>query len=111
MNATLSVRMNATEGSLLRLIGLVGRRGFSIRRVEATHTHNGRWLEADLAVTGERSIDTLQRHVSNLHDVETVTVLTRDRSAVDRRIDRESFSAGRVSMTSPVEGSRLLRRY
>ena len=73
--ASVHVRMKYVEGALNRLLGLAARRGFGIAGVEARRSHCGKRYEVALELTGDRSIDNLERQFAKLYDVESVRVL------------------------------------
>ena len=70
MTATLEIRMKRTEGSLVRLLGLVGRRGFETEGVSARSLE--KHIDVTLTVCGARSVEILERQILKLEDVERV---------------------------------------
>lgn len=74
----LSVRASRVEGVLVRLLGVVVRRGFEPVAVTAALAAGGDALDVRLTVESERSADQLARHLGNLHDVTRVEVRRRD---------------------------------
>ena len=68
MEYTLHVQLSNAEGAVIRALGLVERRGFTIKRCTVGEPDNaGR--ELNLTVTSERSGDLLKRQLERLHDV------------------------------------------
>jgi acetolactate synthase regulatory subunit len=73
--SSVHIRMKYVEGALNRLLGMATRRGFGIAGVEARRSHCGRRYEIALELTGDRSIENLERQFAKLYDVESVRVL------------------------------------
>ncbi|MGM0577709.1 MAG: ACT domain-containing protein [Myxococcota bacterium] len=73
MTTTYNVRLKRAEGALVRMLGLVGRRGFEPVDLNAAATACGRWIDVHLTVQGERPSDLLARQIERLFDVEQVT--------------------------------------
>lgn len=67
---TLQVRLRRAEGALVRLLGLVGRRGFEAERVTARPSEDGARLDVTLQIRGTRPVEILARQLARLHDVE-----------------------------------------
>lgn len=67
---TMQVRLRRVEGALVRLLGLVGRRGYEAERVTARPTDDGAHLDVTLQIRGTRPADLLARQLARLHDVE-----------------------------------------
>jgi acetolactate synthase regulatory subunit len=80
MNSKLYVRMTFVEGALIRLLGLAGRRGFGIAAVHARGQEGGLY-EIMLELIGTRSIETLQRQIQKLYDVDVVEVIPNAQAA------------------------------
>jgi acetolactate synthase regulatory subunit len=72
---SLHIRLKSVEGALVRLLGLVMRRGFRVVGMEARQSHCGGRFEVALDVSGHRSPVTLERQIAKLYDVENVQVL------------------------------------
>lgn len=70
MTATLQIQLKRAEGSLLRLLGLVGRRGFETEEISARSLE--KHMDVVLTVRGTRPVDVLTRQILNLEDVERV---------------------------------------
>ena len=79
MTARLAVQFAANEGALLRILGLIERRGYRIRElglVEApSHSSLSILVEAR---DSSRRPDVLARQVGGLHDVRSVDLFTPD---------------------------------
>lgn len=74
MTHTLTIRIADREGALVRLIGLIERRGYEICAMAKSAPAAG-MAEINVDVTargGERRIDVLMRQVSRLFDVISV---------------------------------------
>ena len=79
MKHTLHIQHRAVEGAIIRVLGLVERRGFRIERVQVGEAA-GDGVEAcqamRLTVAGERPVALVQRQVERLHDVMRVDIET-----------------------------------
>lgn len=79
MTARLVIEFAANEGALLRIIGLIERRGYRVRelelREEQPHSSLSILLEARDA---SRRPDILARQIGNLFDVHSVDLFTPD---------------------------------
>jgi acetolactate synthase regulatory subunit len=69
---SLRLRLRRDEGALLRLIGVVRRRGYEVLDLEAHTTQGGASMEVLLTLESERSAEVLERHVAKLVEVEVV---------------------------------------
>jgi acetolactate synthase regulatory subunit len=67
----LTVRLRRTEGALLRLLGLVQRRGFAIADVATERVDAGLW-QVRLALESARDAQPLKRQIEKLYDVVAV---------------------------------------
>jgi acetolactate synthase II small subunit len=71
MNYTLHVRLSGCEGSVIRALGLIERRGYRlIKCVVSEPDEDGQDMQ--VSVTSGRSGDLLKRQLERLHDVLTV---------------------------------------
>ena len=72
MNAILNIRIKKAEGSLVRLLGLVQRRGYDVRDVKATLTQDEKAFDVVLEVLpltpAKRPLDVLVRMVNKLYE-------------------------------------------
>jgi acetolactate synthase II small subunit len=69
---TLHLTLRRAEGALVRVLGLVGRRGYEI--VHLVVRPEGEALSVSLTVEGGRPADVLARHIGKLFDVTRVEV-------------------------------------
>ena len=69
------VRMSTVSGALLRLIGAVERRGFSIVGVHAMVEERGMTRVRLRVDPGSRSVSTLLRQLDKLFDVQAVDLV------------------------------------
>lgn len=83
MNHTLRMNIHKVEGAMIRLLGLVERRGFSVTAMNAHSDDAAQQVEITMQVcsTG-RSVDTLTRQIAKLYDVRSVACLTAGESQV-----------------------------
>jgi acetolactate synthase II small subunit len=77
MNHTLRMNIYKVEGALIRLLGLIERRGFSVTSMNA-HTDDGaQQVEVTVHLhSAGRSVETLTRQIQKLYDVRSVSCLT-----------------------------------
>lgn len=71
MSVQFEIRLTPTEGALLRTLGLIQRRGFSVDEMALRNEHGGQLLSLSLESDG-RCPNVLARQIARLHDVETV---------------------------------------
>lgn len=74
MTHTLRIELDEREGALMRLIGLVERRGFTIDMLEKSEPRDG---QSSISMTlaardGARRMDVLVRQIARLFDVRAV---------------------------------------
>jgi acetolactate synthase II small subunit len=77
MNHTMRMNIQKVEGALIRLLGLIERRGFAVTAMNA-HSDDAR-QEVEITVqlhSSGRSVDTLARQIEKLYDVRSVACLT-----------------------------------
>ena len=68
MNHTLHIRLSSVEGAVIRALGLIERRGFSLNNCTVTESDgNGRDMKVNVSST--RPGDLLKRQLERLHDV------------------------------------------
>ncbi len=72
MHSALSLIVHREEAVLLRVLGLVVRRGFEPLHLEAHASPEGRVFTIRMTVEGERSIDGLVRQLVKLNEVKRV---------------------------------------
>lgn len=75
MSNTLHIEIFETEGALVRLLGLIERRGFTISSMAMSAPSNGSArVTVDVAARGGvRQIDVLTRQIERLFDVHAVS--------------------------------------
>lgn len=99
----LFVKMQFVEGALIRLLGLAGRRGFDIARVEARRTDGGKVYEVMMELAGPRCVLTLQRQIAKLYDVQTVEIVPALYDTPPLRIAPD-VALPRPSLATPIVG-------
>ena len=68
MSDTLRIRLSGIEGSVLRALGLIERRGYRLLKCHVAEADdNGQMME--VSVTSSRPGDLLKRQLERLHDV------------------------------------------
>lgn len=68
MNHTLHIQLSSCEGAVIRALGLIERRGFSLDKCSVGQVDgNSRVMEVN--VTSSRPGDLLKRQLERLHDV------------------------------------------
>ncbi len=68
MNHTLHIQLSSCEGAVIRALGLIERRGFSLNSCSVSEADgNGRVMK--VSVTSTRPGDLLKRQLERLHDV------------------------------------------
>lgn len=70
--AWLSVHLGCQPGSIQRLLGTVRRRGFEVQSMMLTRNRRPDQYCVEMRLHGERSFETLARHIANLFEVATV---------------------------------------
>ncbi len=71
MTAHIEVHLKPAEGALLRTLGLIQRRGFSVTEMRLESVEFGQRLHCSVVGDG-RCVDLLTRQIGRLHDVERV---------------------------------------
>ena len=71
MNHTLHIQLSSCEGAVIRALGLMERRGFSIRKCLVGEP-DGAVRDLEVTVSSTRSGDLLKRQLERLHDVQSV---------------------------------------
>lgn len=72
MKSQLMISVNRAEGALLRVMGLIGRRGHEIEQIVAQPADDGSTWSLSLQTRGDRPIDVLVRQLAKLVDVNAV---------------------------------------
>lgn len=83
MNHTLRMNIQKVEGAMIRLLGLIERRGFSVTAMNARSDDAEQHVEVTMHVRAAgRSVDTLTRQIEKLYDVRSVVCLSAGEPAV-----------------------------
>ena len=76
MNHTLRMNVHKVEGALVRLLGLIERRGFAVTSMNAHPDESAQHVEVTVSVhSAGRSVETLARQIQKLYDVRSVACL------------------------------------
>jgi acetolactate synthase small subunit len=71
MKHTLNIQLQATQGTVMRALGLIERRGFRLESCTVGDAgSDGRSMT--VSVTSERPVELLKRQLERLHDVQRV---------------------------------------
>jgi len=83
MQYRLDLVLTPAEGALLRVLGMVERRGFSPRNITGSReaADAGRW-HVQMEVSGERPPETLCRQLEKVYDCESVRIVALDQAGV-----------------------------
>lgn len=74
MNHTLHIQLSSVEGAVIRTLGLIERRGFSLNTCAVSESDgNGRNMKVNVSST--RPGDLLKRQLERLHDVYHVELI------------------------------------
>ena len=68
MKYTLQIQLSSVEGSVVRALGLIERRGFSLNKCSVSES-DGSGRNMEVTVTSSRPGDLLKRQLERLHDV------------------------------------------
>jgi len=71
MDHILHIQLSGVEGAVIRALGLMERRGYSLKTCSVGES-DGMGRELDVTVTSTRSGDLLKRQLERLHDVYSV---------------------------------------
>jgi len=71
MNHTLHIQLSSVEGAVIRALGLIERRGFSLVKCSVSEP-DGAVRDMEVTVSSTRPGDLLKRQLERLHDVFTV---------------------------------------
>lgn len=74
MNYSLRIQLSSVEGSVIRALGLIERRGYSLNKCSVGEP-DGTGRNMEVSVTSTRSGDLLKRQLERLHDVYHVELL------------------------------------
>ena len=75
MKYTLNVRLSGCEGSVIRALGLIERRGYRLVKLKLSEA-DGNGQDMRVCVSSSRSGDLLKRQLERLHDVLGVDVVS-----------------------------------
>jgi acetolactate synthase II small subunit len=91
MNKRLEITMAASEGALIRVLGTVERRGYSLNtlHVEKTQDHG---MQISMDVESDRDANILCRQLGRLYDVQNVH-LQSERDNSDQYVQTPRFQA------------------
>jgi acetolactate synthase-1/3 small subunit/acetolactate synthase II small subunit len=82
MSERITIKFRKSEGALVRLIGLVERKGWEVRGLDLTEgvQDDSTQMKVSLAPRdGTRAIEVLCRHVAKMHDVFGIEINTAPR--------------------------------
>ena len=68
MNHTLTIKLSGAEGAVIRALGLIERRGFSLDKCSVGEIENSS-RAMEVSVSSTRPGDLLKRQLERLHDV------------------------------------------
>jgi acetolactate synthase regulatory subunit len=74
MNYSLRIQLSSVEGAVIRALGLMERRGYTLNKCSVGES-DGTGRNMDVSVTSTRSGDLLKRQLERLHDVYHVELL------------------------------------
>jgi acetolactate synthase regulatory subunit len=72
MNSILQVRLRDDEGGIVRLLGMVRRRGYEVVQLSANRAKDERCFDLVMVVEGDRSPQVLVRQMARMLEVEKV---------------------------------------
>ncbi len=93
MSGLLTFDLSPGASALERLLSVVRRRGFNIDALQAVRSGDAdRGLAVELTVSGDRDVEVLSRHLSNLGDCRVLAVQSQTCGGVDQDagIDRRT---------------------
>ncbi len=86
MNHTLKLSLQRVEGAVIRTLGLIERRGFSVNAINTASDETSPHLELTVQISSPgRSAETLARHVEKLFDVRNVDLVAAGSPAVQMK--------------------------
>lgn len=85
MRYRLELKLIPAEGALLRVLGMVERRGFPPHAVHANLDNDGHWLLA-LVIDSPRAPETLRQQLLKIYDVEELSFSAVQELSTDRRV-------------------------
>lgn len=75
MTSELRMTVRREEAVLIRVLGLIVRRGFEPVRIIAAPTDEGHAIAVAVTVEGERDVDVLVRQLRRLDEIQRVEVI------------------------------------
>ncbi|MEJ2515567.1 MAG: ACT domain-containing protein [Gammaproteobacteria bacterium] len=83
MNHTLNLTIEKVEGAIIRTLGLIERRGFSVTSIDARANEGDQEMELVIQFTGTgRPAEVLARQIDKLFDVKSVHLVPTKAPAV-----------------------------
>jgi acetolactate synthase regulatory subunit len=83
MNHTLNLTIEKVEGAIIRTLGLIERRGFSVTSIDARADESAGEMELVIELSGSgRPVETLARQIGKLFDVRAVNLVNHQKPAV-----------------------------
>lgn len=83
MNHTMTLKMDRIEGAIVRTLGLIERRGFTVTGISTATGETEHQMEMTLELnTAGRSVEVLARQVARLFDVSSVSFAEQDAPAM-----------------------------
>ena len=82
MSDRITIRFSKSEGALIRLVGLVERKGWEVRAVTMPESVQDGPAEMHLSLAPRdetRTVDVLSRHIVKMHDVTDVEITSASR--------------------------------
>jgi len=74
MQHTLRIQLSSVDGAVIRALGLIERRGYSLKKCSVSES-DGTGRNMEVSVTSTRSGDLLKRQLERLHDVYHVELI------------------------------------
>ncbi|MGH8049849.1 MAG: ACT domain-containing protein [Arenimonas sp.] len=91
MSRRLEITMAASEGALIRVLGTVERRGYSLNTLHVEKTANEN-MQISMEVESDRDANVLCRQLGRLYDVQNVNLESEPGNA-DQYVDVPRFQA------------------
>jgi acetolactate synthase II small subunit len=91
MSAKLEITMAASEGALIRVLGTVERRGYSLNTLHVEKTQDEK-MQVSMNLESDRDANVLCRQLGRLYDVQNVSLYAEPKNA-DHYIDTPRFQA------------------
>ncbi len=83
MNHTMTLRIDRVEGAIIRTLGLIERRGFTVTGISTATGESEHQMEMTVELsTAGRSVEVLARQVARLFDVSSVSFAEQDAPAM-----------------------------